>query len=74
MHARGKGMLALGADVDLAGRVVAHQHHRQAWLQAVLGLQPRHLLGHLGAQALGVDLAVDDLGWAHGDSRNWRPD
>ena len=35
-HAGGLGLLALGADIDLTGRIFAHQDHRQAGGQAVI--------------------------------------
>ena len=62
VHADGERVLTLGADVDLAGGILAHQHHGEARLQAMLGLQHRHLLGHLRAQSFGIDLAIDQLG------------
>ncbi len=60
MHARGGGLLALAADIDLAGGVLADQHHGQARRQAVLGLQGRDLGGDLLAKLGREGLAVDD--------------
>ena len=38
-HAGLGGLFGLGADIDLAGRALAHQDHRQAGLQAVVVLK-----------------------------------
>src|SRR5690606_6443779 len=53
------GLAALGADVDLAGGVVADDDHREAGGEAVVGLQPgnlcRDLLPDLGGEGLAVN-------------------
>ena len=58
-HAGLDRLLALGADIDLAGRVLAHQDHRQPRRDAVLRLQfgdlGRHALAHLRREGLAVD-------------------
>ena len=59
-HADLDGLLGLVADVDLARRVLADQHHGQAGHEAVAGLERRHLGRDAPAQALGEGLAVDD--------------
>ena len=61
-HTRRQRLPPLVADIDLARRVLAHQHHRQAWLQAMLHVKPRHRLGDLAGQPRRVSLAVDDPG------------
>jgi hypothetical protein len=53
--------LDLVAHVDLAGRVLADQHHRQAGDHAA-GLERGGAGGDLGAQCLGERVAVDQLG------------
>ncbi|MNN01984.1 hypothetical protein D3C81_1146200 [compost metagenome] len=54
------GAQHLVAHVDVAGRVVADQHHRQARLDA-LGLQGDDIGGHFGEDLGGDGLAVDQL-------------
>ncbi len=66
LHADLFGLLALAADIDLAGGVFAHQHHGQAWLQAVAGRQMLDLRRDARAQAFRKRLAVDDPRVAHG--------
>jgi hypothetical protein len=66
--------LDLVAHIDLAGRVVPHQHHGQAGGHA-FGLEREGALGHVGAQLAGEGVAVDQLG-GHGEIINkngcWR--
>ena len=61
LHAGCEGRLALEADIDLACRILADQHHREAGLAAGLGGEGGHGGGDAGAQALGEGFAVDDL-------------
>jgi hypothetical protein len=60
-HARLAGLLRLVANIDLARRVLAHQHHGKAWNEAVLGLELLSRLADARAQARGEGLAVDDF-------------
>ena len=53
---------AFVADVDFAGRVVAHEDRRQARHDAVVLDELDHLLGELRANLLGQFLAVEDGG------------
>src|SRR4030095_2046274 len=66
-HAGLLRLLPLVLHIDLAGRVLAHEHHGQAGREAVPGLQRAHLLRDVPAQAGRKGLAVDDL--AVGDRR-----
>ena len=50
------------ADVDLACRVFAHQHHGKAGLDALLVFQLRHMGRHLRPHIGRKGLAVDHLG------------
>ena len=52
--------LALVADIDLARRILADQHHGEAGLAAGRGDEGGHGGGDARAQALGEGLAVDD--------------
>jgi len=61
VHARRQRLLALGTDIDLTRCILADKHHGQPRLDAVFTPQPRHIFGDLRADALGVDLAVDQL-------------
>ena len=54
----GRG-LAFAADVDLAPRIGADQHRREAGPGHTLGHERRHALAHAGPQAGGECLAVD---------------
>jgi hypothetical protein len=54
-------LLVLGAHIDLARRIFAHQHHRKARRHPVLGLEPINMLCHLPADPRRERLAVDDL-------------
>ena len=55
-------LLALGADVDLARRVLAHQHHGKARLAARLRFERGSKLTHLAAQVRGKGLPIDHRG------------
>ena len=59
-HAGGLGLSMLVADVNLAGGIVADQHHRQSWRQVVVALQSRHLIGDAGTKLRGNDFSIDD--------------
>ena len=59
IHANFDGLLAFGANIDLTGRVLAHEHHRKARRDAVFLFEARHMRGHLGAHLCGKGLAVD---------------
>ena len=65
LHAAGEGLLALAADIDLARRVFADQHHRKARLAPGGFLETGGDLRHFAAQGLGKSLAVDDRGSCH---------
>jgi hypothetical protein len=52
---------ALGADIDLAGRVLAHQHHRKPRRDAVRVFQMRNMAGDVFPKFRGVSFPVDDL-------------
>ena len=65
LHAAGHGLLALVADIDLAGRILADQHHREPRLAPGGRLEACRHLRHPGAQAFGEGLAVDDRRGAH---------
>ncbi len=51
--------LALGADIDLARRILTDQHYRQSGLSARRGRESARRLGDPGAQGFGERLAVD---------------
>ena len=59
-HAGGLGLGVLAADIDLAGGIVADQHHGQARRDLMLALDPRDLVGDAGAQLRGNDFSIDD--------------
>ncbi len=61
IHAGFDGLLALVADIDLARRILADEHHGEARRQAVLFLESRDMIGHPCANAGCERLAVDDL-------------
>src|SRR5258708_10890668 len=63
-HADLDRLLRLVAHIDLAGRVLAHQHHGEPWDEAMLLLEGGDLGGEAAAQALGERLAVDDIAHA----------
>jgi hypothetical protein len=65
VHADFDRLLGLLRHVDLAARIVADDHHRQAGRDAVLGLESLHVAGNTAAQPLSVGFSVDDLG-GHG--------
>ena len=58
-HAALRHHLLLGADIDLARRIVADQHHRETGHQAMLRAEVAHGLGDPRAQRRGKRLAVD---------------
>ena len=60
--------LNLVAHIDLAGRVFAHQHHRQTGRDA-FGLEGQRARSDLGAQLFGQGVAVDELS-GHGGCLN----
>ncbi|MGY3032469.1 hypothetical protein ACVIIV_001639 [Bradyrhizobium sp. USDA 4354] len=60
-HAGGLGLGMLGTDIDLAGGVVADQHHREARHQIVLALDAGDLLSDAGPEVRGNDFSIDDL-------------
>ena len=51
-HAGGLGLLVLAADIDLAGRIAADQHHREPRRQPVLALAPARPRRRRGREAL----------------------
>src|SRR3546814_9649986 len=64
-HAHLDSRLALVPDIDAAGRVLTHQHHRESGLSTRLrrkGLHPRR---HLFAQLPGKGLAIDNPSDSH---------
>ena len=61
VHANFDGLLAFGTHVDLARGILADQHHRKTGRNGVLGLQGRHMLGHLPAHPGCKSFAVDYL-------------
>ncbi len=61
-HAGGLRLLVLAADIDLAGGVAAHQHHRKAGRDPVLAHHPRNLPGNAGTKFSGNDFSIDDAG------------
>ena len=61
LHADLARALGLGADVDLARRILAHQHHGEARHDAE-ALQALDLCRHSRLERLGRRLAVDDRG------------
>ena len=63
-------LLALVADIDLAGRIIADQHHGQTGLAARLGFERCRSDADAFAQGSGKGLAIDDPGLAH---PTWRP-
>ena len=60
MHAGFGHRLGLVADIDLARRIFADQHHRDARHDAAVAAQAVHGVGHLAAQVGRNRLAVDD--------------
>ena len=58
-HANLDGHLALGADIDLAGRVLSHQHNRQTRRNPVICFQTRHMGGNLPPHPRRKFLTVD---------------
>ena len=64
----GYGRLALVADVDVARRIVAHEHDREPRQETVALLQERRLAPDLRPDVGRERLAVDDDRIAHGCS------
>ena len=58
-HAAGHRLLGFRSDIDLAGRVIAHQHHREPRLAARALFKGGGEFGDPAAQPLGKCLAVD---------------
>lgn len=58
-HAAQRGLLGLRGDIDLAGRIIAHQHHREARLAPGRLFEGGGIVGHAGPQPGGEGLAVD---------------
>ncbi|MCY1556875.1 hypothetical protein D9M68_936720 [compost metagenome] len=61
VHAHFGGLLGLGRNIDLAGRVLADDHHGQAGGDAVLGLETGNMAGDAAAQIFGKAFSVDDF-------------
>ena len=61
IHARCRDHLRFGADIDIAGRVVADQHDRDARHDAAIALESAHRVGDLAAQVCRDGFAVDDV-------------
>ena len=70
VHADFDGLLRLVGDIDSGGRILAHQHHREAGGEAVLCLEFGHGLCNAAAQGFGIGLAVDEF--RHGQSIQMR--
>ena len=69
-HAALDGRLALGGDIDLARRILAHQHDGEPGLAARALLESGGIFRDAGAQRGGKGFPVDDCGLAHG---RWVP-
>ena len=61
-HAGGLGLLVLAADINLAGGIVADQHHGEPWRELMVAPHPRHFVGNTGAKFRGNDFSIDDPG------------
>ena len=61
-HAGGLGLGVLGADIDLAGGIVADQNHREARHQIVFALDAGDLVSDASAKFRRDDFSIDDLG------------
>ena len=61
-HAGGERRLVLGADIDLARRILADQQRGEAGLAAGVRDEGRHRGGDPGPETLGERLAVDQNG------------
>ena len=59
-HAGGLRLRVLAADIDLAGGVIADQHHRKARREPMLAFDPGDLFGDTGAKLRRNDFSVDD--------------
>jgi hypothetical protein len=65
LHANLDGLLGLVLHIDLAGRVLAHEHHREPRGKPMAGLKCLHVRRHLLANICCDGFAIDDLG-CHG--------
>ena len=54
-------LLALGAHIDLAGRIFTHQYHRKTRHNAMVLLQAGHMFAHLPAHLRREGLAINQL-------------
>ena len=54
-------LLTLRTDVDLAGRILAHQHHGQTRRDAVVRFQPGNMGGNLFADGCGKCFPVEEF-------------
>jgi hypothetical protein len=61
-HAGFLGQLVLAADIDLARRIAADQHHRKPRNYPVLTLYPRNLGSDPAAQFGGNEFSIDNSG------------
>ena len=66
LHAAGDGLLALVADIDLAGGILADENDGEAGRQAVGLFQGANRLRNSRAQRFREGLAVDDVLFSHG--------
>jgi hypothetical protein len=64
-HAGFDRHLLLGADIDLARRVVAHERHRQTWVDATLSAKALDCRLHARTQVGGNRFSIDQ-GRGHG--------
>ena len=64
-HAAFDGLLGLAGDIDLAGRILAHQHHGQPGLAPGLAFETGGLRGDAAAQGSGKGLAIDYSSLGH---------
>jgi hypothetical protein len=62
VHAGCEGLLSLVADIDLAGRVLADQDHRETRDKPMVCLQTGNVPGYALAQIRRKSLAVDNPG------------
>src|SRR3546814_11061810 len=69
-HAHLDSRLALVPNIDAAGRILTHQHHRESGLSARLRRKGLHPRGHLFAQLRGKGLAIDNPSDSHASPAN----
>src|SRR3546814_2899112 len=69
-HAHLDSRLALVPNIDAAGRILTHQHHRESGLSARLRRKGLHPRGHLFAQLRGKGLAIDNPSDSHASHRS----